>query len=363
MSARDRVLAALRAARRLTDRADPLGRAARERLVTTSGLSPEGVALALDEHLETEVSDTELEALLDVDASSRCHLVLAANVCTAPLRAIACALASSATVFVRPSRRDPVVTELLAHALDEDAAFTGTVALVDRIEPATGDAVHVYGRDETIATYRSQLPDGARLHGHGTGLGVAVVESNADLIDAAVAFATDLVPFDGRGCLSPRVVLVAGDPRTPAARARAFAIAAAEALARLGERVPRGPLQAPDAAALRQYADTMTAIGEAFEGPHHLLGLDLDPHESGETLPVGPALRCALVLPVLAGLLPEGLPPLASSVTAIGSAGDGLLTEAIAALAPRARRSPLGRMQRPPLDGPVDLRPFTTATE
>lgn len=361
MSARDRVLAVLRAARRLADPDDPLGRAARERLPASSGLSPEGVALALGEHLETEATDAELSALLDVAPFPRCHLVLAANVCTAPLRAIACASASAPCVLVRPSRRDPVVTELLVAALNEDPAFVGTVALVDRVEPASSDAVHVYGRDETIAHYRGQLPEGARLFGHGTGLGIAVVDAGAHLIEAAVAFARDLVPFDGRGCLSPRVVLVASKSSDPAARARALAVAADEALAELGARVPRGPSSAADATALRRYADTMAAIGEAFEGPHHLLGLDLDPHESGDALPLGPALRCALVVPVVAGRLPAGVTALADRITALGTVGDGALVSEMIALAPRARLSRLGGMQRPPLDGPVDLRHWTTA--
>lgn len=359
MSARDRVLAALRASRRLADPNDRLGRAARARLPASSGLSPAGVTLALEAHLETEASDAELSALLDTPRYPRCHLVLAANVCTAPLRAIACALAAAPRVFVRPSRRDPVVAELVVQALAEDADFDGIAAVVERAEPEPGDVVQVYGHDETIAHYRRDLPEGVILRGHGTGLGVAVIEADADLGPAAVAFAQDLVPFDGRGCMSPRLVLVAGERE----RARAFTAAADEALGALGERIPRGPLTADDATALRRYADTMAAIGDVFEAPHHLLGLDLDPDQSGDTLPLGPATRCALVASVQPANLPAAVVALGPHVTAIGTPTDGPLASAIAALAAHARRSRLGRMQRPALDGPVDLRHWTRAAE
>ena len=360
MSAHERVLAALRAARRIADPDDPLGRAARERLPASSGLSPAGVALALDEHLETHADDADLKALLDTPRYPRCHLVLAANVCTAPLRAIACAHAASSEVYVRPSRRDPVVTELLLEALDEDPAFVGAAAQVDRATPRAGDVVHVYGHDETIATYRRELPSGVTLRGHGTGLGVAVIESETDLAEAAKAFARDLVPFDGRGCLSPRVVLVSGSE----ARARAFAAAAHQALLALGHRVPRGPLALPDATAVRRYAATMAAIGEAFVGPHHLLGLDPEPDQSGNALPLGPAARCALVVPARLDDLSAGVHALGPRITAIGGEGPlAPLARAVGAIAPEARRSRLGLMQRPALDGPVDLRHWTSAEE
>jgi hypothetical protein len=50
------------------------------------------------------------------------------------------------------------------------------------------------------------------------------------------------------------------------------------------------------------------------------------------------------------------LGPWSRAITAIGAAGAGPLVDAVLALLPGARRSPLGVMQRPPLDGPVDLR-------
>jgi hypothetical protein len=50
------------------------------------------------------------------------------------------------------------------------------------------------------------------------------------------------------------------------------------------------------------------------------------------------------------------LGPWAPFLTIVGADADGDLARAVRALAPRARKAPLGEMQRPPLDGPVDLR-------
>jgi acyl-CoA reductase-like NAD-dependent aldehyde dehydrogenase len=347
---RARVEAVLRAGGRIADAADPLGREARRRLVETSGLSAEGVALALAHHLETRARSEELEALVAAcEPAPRCHVVLAANVCTAPLRAVACALASAPTVCLRPSRRDPVVAELLVEALGEDRSFSASVSIVrneQELSPEPGEALHVYGSDETIADIRQHLAAGVRLWAHGTGIGLAVVEDTVGLDSAATAFALDLVPFDGRGCLSPRLVMVHGDE----IRARAFCEAAHAALLREGEAVPRGPLSPDDAAVLRRYRDTLIAIGDVLEGGHHLLAFDPSP----ETLALGPPLRSALVIPARA--IPEPVRRIAPRVTALGHAGEGTLYDALTELLPRARRSPLGQMQRPAFDGPVDLR-------
>jgi Acyl-CoA reductase (LuxC) len=340
-----RVRMALAVARRLADPGDPLGMQARQRLPATSGLSPEGVTRALERHLETAASDTQIQQLVAAcPPATRCHVVLAANVCTAPLRALACALACSEDVTLKPSRRDPVVAELLVAGLQDELR----VRLAERVTPRPGEALHVYGSDATIETLRRTAAQGVRFWGHGTGLGVAVVSAYVDLEDAAARFATDLIAFDGQGCLSPRIVWVEGD----AARAEAFARAAHEAL--LAEAVPRGPLSGDDASALARYRRTMMAIGEVLDGPDHLLALDPgeDPGEAQAAVAVGPALRCAVVAPSHDGRLGA----LASRVAAVGVAGEGALADAVFRQAPRARQSTLGAMQSPPLDGPVDRR-------
>jgi hypothetical protein len=330
--------------RRIADSADPLGLEARRDLGATSGLSPEGVALALAEHLEVAITDADLAALLAaVAVAPRCHVVLAANVGTAALRAIALGLAASPSLTVRPSRRDPGLAPILARELG--------LTLSDVLAAAPGDALHVYGSDATIAAIRGAAAPGVIVHGHGTGLGIAVVGADADLAAAAQALAADVIPFDQRGCLSPRFALIE-DRAGHADRAAAFAAALDAALRALGARVPRGPLDDATRSAIALYGAAIDAVGERFAGPQHLVGLDPAPR----TLPLPPAARVVHVVPATAATAATLLAPFARFVTTVGAAGSGALLAAVHALAPAARPAALGRMQRPPLDGPVDRR-------
>ncbi|WP_437283746.1 acyl-CoA reductase [Sorangium sp. So ce375] len=362
-----RVERAVAAAARIADARDPLGEEARRRLPSTSGLSPEGVELALGRHLEITPSDGELGALVAASGRARsCHVVLAANVCTAPLRAIAVAAATAPEVFVRPSRRDPVVAELLVRALQADDGFRragGAIALVadialgDAGTPAAGEDVlgdlphaelHIYGSDQTVATLRAKAGPGVLVRGHGAGLGLAVVGPDASLAEAAQDIAADVVPFDQRGCLSPRFVLVEGSTERAAALARALH----EALEEAGTRVPRGPLDGAAREEVTMYRATLEAVGSFWQGQWHGVGLDPAPR----SLLLPPAARIVHVAASDAEAAPALLAPLRGAITAIGAGGGGRLARAASAAAPRARLAALGWMQRPPLDGPVDLR-------
>ncbi|WP_438031327.1 acyl-CoA reductase [Sorangium sp. So ce233] len=359
---RSRVERAVAAAARIADPRDPLGEEARRRLPSTSGLSPEGVELALARHLEVAPSGGEIDALVaTAGRARRCQVILAANVCTAPLRAIAVAAATAPEVLVRPSRRDPVVAELLVRALQADEAFAragGAIALVadlaleDAGEGAAGEApraeLHIYGSDGTVATLRARAGRGVLVRGHGAGLGLAVVGPAADITEAARDIADDVVPFDQRGCLSPRFVLVEG----PAERAEALARALHEALGQAGARVPRGPIDGAARAEIAMYRATLEAVGSFWEGEGHGVGLDAAPR----SLLLPPAARVVHVAASSAEAAPALLAPIRGAITAIGAGGGGELARAASAAALRARVSALGWMQRPPLDGPVDLR-------
>lgn len=336
-----RVRRATALAQRIADRDDSLGKEARRDLVVTSGLSPEGVDLALTEHLETAISDEDLASLLGAVARApRCHVILAANVCTAALRAIALALATSDAVTIRPSRRDPGLALILARELG--------IAITDVIAAQPGDALHVSGSDATIADVRAATAEGVRVHGHGTGLGIAVLGAGADLDASARALAADVIPFDQRGCLSPRFALVEGGED----RAAALAAALHAALRDLGERVPRGPLDDATLAEIALYNAAIDAVGERFTGSQHVVGLDPAPR----ALLLPPSARVLHVVPARAIDAERLLAPWTRFVTTVGAAGGGALLDAARALAPEARFAPLGRMQRPPLDGPVDRR-------
>jgi Acyl-CoA reductase (LuxC) len=330
---------------RIADPADPLGREARADLLATSGLSREGVDLALAQHLETSAPDAEIASLLASCAEApRCHVVLAANVCTAALRAVALAFATAPSISVRPSRRDPGLAPILAREL----AFP----IAGNVAASPGDEVHAYGSDEALAAIRASLAPGVIFRGHGTGLGVAVVDRSADLAPAAEALAADVIAFDQRGCLSPRFALVDGD----AGRAAVFAKSLHQALLAAGGRVPRGPLDEATRSAIALYLASIAALGETREGLHHAIALDPAPR----ALLLPPAARVVHVAPARVESANALLASWARYLTAIG--GEGALAASIATLAPAARRSALGRMQRPPLDGPVDQRASAHST-
>jgi hypothetical protein len=332
--------------RRLVDAARVV---ARERaglvadLVRSTGLSPEGVDLALERHLETDATDEELDALVAwAGAAKHVIVLLSSNVFVAALRAIAIARAASPSVVVRPSRREPH----FARALVERAGDPG-VTLMDEVDLARvfGGEVHVYGRDATIAAVRARVGERVRVRGHGAGMGIAVIGPGAGLQDAAEAVARDVIAFDQRGCLSPRVALVEGE-----ARAARFADALDAALGEAAEGVPRGALHEDERAEAVRYRETMAFAGSAIERPSHTVGVA----PIGVPLVVPPAGRHVHVAAV-AGIdeARAALTGLASVIVAVGA--DDL--ERVASIAPaHARVSRLGEMQRPRLDGPVDRR-------
>ncbi len=307
-------------------------------IAASSGLSLEGVELGF-ESLERDATAEELRALVASagDAPS-VHVILSANVFVAPLRAIAIARAASDRVTVWPSSRDPTLARALVAASGDPC-----VSLADRDAPADAHRIDVYGRDETIARVRSGARPGVIVRGHGAGLGVAFVARDHEIDDAALALAADIVPFDQRGCLSPRVALVEG----PADRGQSFARALHDALAALGARVPRGELSLDERSEGVRWKDTLAFAGEVWAGADHVVGLA----PSGAPLAVPPSGRHVLVAPVDSAAAARAvLAPIARFVVTVGgSAGDATAPE-------HARIAVLGRMQRPPLDGPVDRR-------
>jgi len=351
-----RVWSVIRAARRIQDSADILGHEARTRLLEVTGLTRESIKLALVEHFETNPTDTEIDTLLaSTTQAPVCHVILSANVCTAPLRALALAVATSERVFVRPSRRDPVVTELLVRALSDDAEFVAcgaVVEIVETIRPNPGDELHLYGSDESMTAITAHLPDGVIVRAHGTGIGIAVIGRDLVIDSAADAVTRDVIPFDQRGCLSPRFVFVEGD----ALRAETFALALHESLVRYSERFPRGLVDAALQAEISRYRATMEAIGSYWFGPSH--GVGFDPAPRALVLP--PAARIVHVVVMDAQNVQTLLGPWTRHVTAVGSDDEGELSVAIMKNVPEARRSRLGNMQRPLLDGPVDGRTIVT---
>jgi acyl-CoA reductase-like NAD-dependent aldehyde dehydrogenase len=292
-------------------------------IMHATGLSREGVELAFTRHLELYPTREELAALEKAAGRApRVHVILSANVFTAPLRALALAYAASPVVTVRPSRRDPVMARELVSELGDPSV---TLVTGDAIEEGE---IHVYGRDETIAEVRARAR--VAVKGHGTGMGIVVLSPRADLEEAAAAIADDVIPFDQRGCLSPRLVFVEGDaPRLAELLHRALEAA----------RVPRGALTEDERIEARRWLDSATMAGEVHQGKDHLVAV------GGSLVP--PPGRHVQVVPFERLDLQE----IARFVVAVGTDDPDRY-----ALPPHARISPPGMMQRPPLDGPVDRR-------
>jgi hypothetical protein len=321
-------------------------------IVESTGLTPEGVELAFARSLEVDATDAEIATLVErAGDAPRVAVVLSSNVFVGALRALAVARAAAPIVVVRPSRRDPTV----ARALVETAADRA-LTLDEAFDVASwpDGEVHVYGRDETIADVRARVRGhggDARVivRGHGAGMGVAWISRAADPRRAAAALAEDVVLFDQRGCLSPRVVLVEAE-EGDATRADAFADALHADLERLETSVPRGVVPGGERAAADRYVATMTYACRALVGRAHAIGVG--PRGAPVVLP--PPYRHVHVAPCASAAEAKRLlEPLAKAIVAVGT-DDAAGARALSP--PWARVSALGRMQRPPLDGPVDQR-------
>jgi hypothetical protein len=310
-------------------------------LARSTGLSAQGVRLGF-EALEREATDDELRSLVHAAGdSASVHVVLSANVFVAPLRALILARAAAETVTVRPSSRDPVLTHALLEAAADPAMRVSGERDVSAVEQGE---IHVYGRDASIAAVRARARPGVRVRGHGPGTGVAVVSGASDLSAAAESLAGDIVVFDQRGCLSPRVVLVEGDD----ARAGALAAQLHECLGRFDESVPRGELSDDERSEAARWRDTMVVAGRTWLAKDHGVAV------AAGNLLVPPVGRHVLVVPsATASRARQLMAPFERFVVAVGCDDPSLA----ARIAPsHARVSSLGSMQHPALDGPVDRR-------
>jgi hypothetical protein len=352
VGARERVLRALRAAARLVDRGDPLHREAMERLPPETGLPAPSVLAALDACLERSATKEELASLLaSVPQARRVRVVLAGNVFVAPVRALALAWASAPEVIVKPSRRGRVVLELLTRALQEDGE-EGSVALADALVAEPDESVHAYGSDAALEAIRGALPPGTRFWGHGHGFGIAALDAFSP--EVLRGLARDVAYFDQRGCLSPRLVVWVGSEEDGAALARGLH----EELEALARELPPG-LEAPEeTAARRRYLAAMEAVGDVVSGATAVVGFQAEPE--GVLVPSFPR-GVHVVQASGTERAYELLAPWARWVTCLG--GSGAAAEQVARAIPWARRAEPGRMQRPPLDGPVDRRKWGRGTE
>jgi hypothetical protein len=277
------------------------------------------------------------------------HVLLSANVFVGVVRALALAACASRSIRLRSSSREAVMAPLVAQAL-HDAGAPLDLELCQRLEPSRGEVVHVYGRRETIEAVTRESGEGVRVLGHGPGFGIAVIDARASTFDfAAERLSWDIVPFDQRGCLSPRLALVDGSP----AEVETFGDRLALELARREGDAPRGSLTDDERREQSLYRSTASALGRCHIGPTFAVGVDVDPRG----LPLPPPGRNVHVARAPSPSAFAALfAPFRGAITCVGHDAETSVARELLRFARGARSQRLGQMQAPPLDGPVDLR-------
>lgn len=356
----------------LRDPQSRLGAKVRNDLLGSTGLTPAMIDWGLQTSLPTSASEI-LNAVANApprrdDAPHRVAVILAGNVFTASIRALAWPLLLGAKVTAKASSHDDVLPRALLDALlhvDPVVAETLTISTFDRSHAMAlqtlltdCDVVSVYGSDETVEAVRRASPPQVTLVAHGHGVSAIVIPRAAlDDTTAAQAWAEraalDVAAYDQRGCLSPHTVWVeAGSVPAPQ-----FATMLADALNAMEAKLPRGRLPEDVAAAQAQWRGVAIACGELLEG--RTFGVAIDDGSSAAPLQrVGPGYRNVSVRSCIdIHAMWSALAPLGVHLKALGVAGDERAITNVASFQPtllRPHLTPVGTMQTPAFGAPAD---------
>jgi len=172
------------------------------------------------------------------------------------------------------------------------------------------------------------------------------VQSEEQRQHLATRLAFDLVLFDQRGCLSPRLLLFEGSDKAALSVARELGAA----LRDWEVRVPCGELSAEERAEIVRYAATLTYAGEIVPAARGVVGVAKT--EGPVLLP--PAGRNLHIVPVRDAQ--ASVAALSAHVTTFAVCGSDEARAGLARALPNARQAEVGRMQCPAFDGPVDRR-------
>ncbi|MGH8048336.1 MAG: acyl-CoA reductase [Chthoniobacterales bacterium] len=210
-----------------------------------------------------------------------------------------------------------------------------------------GDAVIVFGSDETIAHFRARVPVGIpfQAHGHRVSLGIVFDDPDCESVEAA---ARDISLYDQHGCLSPHDIFVRENND---GFARTYAARLAEAMARFNAHTPRRALTIGEAAAIsdlrasytfRSASDVRTQIWQSENSTDWTVIYEDDPWFA-----TSPLDRVVFVKPLPVDFA-AALEPVRSWLGAIGIWPATIENaERVAGLG-AARICSLGRMQFPP---------------
>lgn len=304
-----------------------------------TGQSPEGIREAWGAALDA-LDDAALEdaAAIPGRAFPRAVVVFTRTVATAPIEWCAALLGRGSAVTLKA----PADAQGLAPLLAEAAAAVGLPLEVrtDRQVVEDADLVVAMGSDATIAEIRASLRPEVRFLAHGHRFSAAWVTGRptpdpkvpADFRDAWGAVAADLALHDGRGCLSPAVVLTPL-PLDETCDAMAAALARAEA------RWPPGGRSAGEGAAIRARRALARVVGVVRGDVHGLPVAKLVPVALPRSVAVVHVPDAAAAAAVLA--------PWRRSLSTVGS--DDPAADRVWVDAGATRVCGLGRMQRPPM--------------
>jgi len=296
-------------------------------------------------------------------------VILAGNVFTASFRGLFGPLLARVPVVAKASSREDLFPRILERTLREVDDGLGAALAVTRFPGGGGapgedvllqetDVLSVYGGDRTIAALRQRMPPTTRLLAHGHGLGAVWIPAEClptreAAREVARDLALDVAAYDQRGCLSPQAVFV--EPHGAVTPEELAGLIAERGLAHLASRLPRGPLPAAVAGAQLQWRGVAAMRGGLVEGDGYATSF-----EGKGPLRLGPGYRnlgvhqadgvddvAARLRPVAAHLKVIGLPKGTTRARR-----DELLAALPATAAPRI--SPLGWMQRPPLEAIAD---------
>jgi hypothetical protein len=278
------------AARRLTDHRAGVRSDLLRALAAVTGYSPPMAALvlhrmsqdwsapALDSLLEAELGGAAaIDGFVRRSARTRSRAVgavlglhvFAGNVPGVSVTSIVRALLVRSAVLGKTAAGEPVLAAAFARLLAEHDPVVGACVAVTywqggnlELEAAALEKARLvvhYGSADAVASLRARAPAGTRFVDHGPRLSCAVVLAPPDgnpaatdghefLQHAARDTARAIAVFDQQGCVSPQFVCVIGSSED----ARTFASQLAVALRQIQMELPRGRLDAAEAAAARE---------------------------------------------------------------------------------------------------------------
>jgi hypothetical protein len=293
-----------------------------------------------------------------------------------PFTSIVLGLLARSAQFVKCPARRSFLPRMFAHSLYavqpklgaclEVADWKGGNDLLERALFAEAAVVTATGSDETLGAIHARLPARARFIPYGHKLSFAFVarESLAAIRrkELIPLVAEDILAWNQLGCLSPHVIYVETGGATPPVM---FAEHLAAELEKRESDQPRGPLPAPEAAAIatrrlfhqvRAAAENTTQVWSSADSTAWTVVYEEDPVFQASCLN-----RFIYVKPVSdMDHLVTAMAPLQGVVSTVGVSAPAQRLNEIALRLARcgvSRICPAGQMQNPPLTWRHDGRP------